>query len=96
MEFDTEGNEKWLTPLKKCDLKFERLAECLADMMPEITLISSSPLLEHDAVYMRTLTERVLSKKAAKYLKDKKKSDEAAAIANGTLAPADPNDEPKA
>ena len=96
VEFDTEGNEKWLTPLKKGDLKFERLAECLADMMPEITLISSSPLLEHDAVYMRTLTERVLSKKAAKYLKDKKKSDEAAAIANGTLAPADPNDEPEA
>lgn len=96
VEFDTEGNEKWLTPLKKGDLKFERLAECLADMMPEITLISSSPLLEHDAVYMRTLTERVLSKKAAKYLKDKKKSDEATAIANGTLAPADPNDEPEA
>ena len=45
VEFDTEGNEKWLTPLKKGDLKFERLAECLADMMPEITLISSSPLL---------------------------------------------------
>ncbi len=92
VEFDADGNEKWLTPLKKGDLKFERLAECLADMMPEITLISSSPLLEHDAVYMRTLTERVLSKKASKYLREKKKSDEAAAVAAGTLAPADPND----
>ena len=47
----------------------------LADLKPDMTLISSSPLLEHDAVYMRTLTERVLSKKAAKFLKDKKKQE---------------------
>ncbi len=81
VEFTPDGNEKWLTPLKKGELRFERLAEALADLKPEMTLISSSPLLEHDAVYMRTLTERVLSKKAAKYLKDKKKQEEAAAAA---------------
>ena len=75
VEFTPEGNEKWLTPLKKGELRFERLAEALADLKPEMTLISSSPLLEHDAVYMRTLTERVLSKKAAKFLKDKKKQE---------------------
>ena len=38
-----------------------------------MTIISSSPLLEHDAVYMRTLTERVLSKKAMKVLKERRK-----------------------
>ena len=65
--------EKVLTPLKKGDLKFERLAEALAEINPEMTIISSSPLLEHDAVYMRTLTERVLSKKAMKALKERKK-----------------------
>ncbi|MCQ2084851.1 MAG: TIM barrel protein [archaeon] len=82
VEFDPEGNEKWLTPLKKGEIRFERLAEALADLKPEITLISSSPLLEHDAVYMRTLTERVLSKKAAKQLKeDKKKLEEQEAAA---------------
>jgi len=76
VEYTPEGNEKYLTPIKKGDLKYERLAEALADMNPDITIISSSPLLEHDAVYMRTLTERVLSKKAAKYLKDKKKEED--------------------
>lgn len=75
VEFTPDGNEKWLTPLKKGELRFERLAEALADLKPEMTLISSSPLLEHDAVYMRTLTERVLSKKAAKYLREKKKQE---------------------
>lgn len=81
VEFTPEGNEKWLTPLKKGELRFERLAEALADIKPEITLISSSPLLEHDAVYMRTLTERVLSKKAAKILKDRKKLEHEAVTA---------------
>jgi len=84
VEFTPEGNEKWLTPLKKGELRFERLAEALADLKPDMTLISSSPLLEHDAVYMRTLTERVLSKKAAKYLKDKKKQEMEAVTAEET------------
>lgn len=53
----------------------------MAELKPDMTLISSSPLLEHDAVYMRTLTERVFSKKAAKYLKDKKKQEVEAAAA---------------
>lgn len=78
VEFTPDGNEKWLTPLKKGELRFERLAEALAELKPDMTLISSSPLLEHDAVYMRTLTERVLSKKAAKFLKEKKKQEQEA------------------
>ncbi|MCQ2079573.1 MAG: TIM barrel protein [archaeon] len=78
VEFTPEGNEKWFTPLKKGELRFERLAEALADLKPDMTLISSSPLLEHDAVYMRTLTERVLSKKAAKQIKEDKKRQESA------------------
>lgn len=76
VEFTPEGDEKWFSPLKKGELRFERLAEALADLKPDMTLISSSPLLEHDAVYMRTLTERVLSKKAAKQLKEDKKKQE--------------------
>lgn len=81
VEFTPDGNEKWLTPLKKGELRFERLAEALAEIKPDMTLISSSPLLEHDAVYMRTLTERVLSKKAAKLLKEKKKQEQDATAA---------------
>ncbi|MDR3282671.1 MAG: TIM barrel protein [Candidatus Methanoplasma sp.] len=74
-----DGNEKRLTPIKKGDLKFEPLAEALCDMKPEITIISGSPLLEHDAMYMRVINERVLSKRVAKAIKERKKSELAAA-----------------
>lgn len=74
-----DGNEKRLTPIKKGDLKFEPLAEALIEMRPECTVISTSPLLEHDAMYMRIIHERVLSKKVAKDLKERKKAEATAA-----------------
>lgn len=77
----TDGNERRLTPIKKGDLKFEPLAEALADLKPEMTIISSSPLLEHDAMYMRVINERVLSKRVAKAIRLRKKEEEAAAAA---------------
>jgi deoxyribonuclease-4 len=75
----SDGNERRLTPIKKGDLKFEPLAEALCTLNPEATIISSSPLLEHDAMYMRIINERVLSKRVAKALKEKKKAELAAA-----------------
>ncbi|MCP2506900.1 MAG: TIM barrel protein [Candidatus Thalassarchaeaceae archaeon] len=48
------GNALHYTQIKKSDLKFEPFAEFLAeegDWM-DITIISDSPLLEHDAMYM--------------------------------------------
>lgn len=69
------GNEKRITPIKKGDLKFEPLAEYLAEANPSITVISSSPLLEHDAMYMKVIYERVLTKRVAKETKGGKKSD---------------------
>ena len=75
----TEGNEKRLTPIKKGNLKFEPLAEALVEMKPNATIISTSPLLEHDAMYMKIIHERVLAKKVAKDLKEKKKAEAAAA-----------------
>ncbi len=66
------GNEKRITPIKKGDLKFEPLADFLADENPSITIISSSPLLEHDAMYMKVIYERVLTKRVAKETKVKK------------------------
>ncbi|MEA4977014.1 MAG: TIM barrel protein [Methanomassiliicoccaceae archaeon] len=68
-----DGEEKKYTPIKKGDLKFETLADALTEVRPEITVISCSPLLEHDAMYMRIIEERVLSKKVAKMLKEMKK-----------------------
>ena len=64
-----------LSPIKKGNFRFETLAECLVERKPDITIISSSPLLEHDAMYMRTIHERYLVKKVAKALKNKKKEE---------------------
>jgi len=75
------GYEKRLTPIKKGDLKFEPLAEALCDIQPNATVISSSPLLEHDAMYMRIINERVLSKRVIKQIKEKKKAEAAASAA---------------
>jgi deoxyribonuclease-4 len=60
------GNEKRYTPIKKGDLKFEPLAECVLDNDYNVTIISSSPLLEHDAMYMKVILERVMLKREAK------------------------------
>lgn len=66
------GNEKRVTPIKKGDLRFEPLAEFLVEENPNVTIISSSPLLEHDAMYMKVIYERILTKKVSKDIKVKK------------------------
>lgn len=66
------GNEKRITPIKRGDLKFEPLAEYLADETANVTIISSSPLLEHDAMYMKLIYERMLTRKVSKELRIKK------------------------
>jgi deoxyribonuclease-4 len=63
------GNEKRYTPIKKGDLKFEPLAECILDNNVDITIISGSPLLEHDAMYMKVILERVLTRREAKAMR---------------------------
>lgn len=78
-----DGNELRLTPIKKGNLKFDTLAECLVDMRPDITIISSSPLLEHDAMYMRVIHERYLVKKVGKMLRQKRKEEAEAITASG-------------
>ncbi|MEM3493965.1 MAG: TIM barrel protein [Thermoplasmata archaeon] len=55
-----------MTPIKSGNLKFEPLAEVLIDNNYDATIISNSPLLEHDAMYMRIMYERVFAKKVAK------------------------------
>ncbi len=65
------GNELRYTPIKRGDLRFEPLAEAILDGNLNITIISSSPLLEHDAMYMKVILERVLSRRMGKDLKKK-------------------------
>ncbi len=71
-----DGNEIRYTPIKKGDLKFEPLAECILDNEFDMTIISGSPLLEHDAMYMKVILERVLAKREAKAERQKIKDAE--------------------
>lgn len=64
-----DGSENRYTPIKKGDLKFEPLAECILDNNINITVISGSPLLEHDAMYMKVILERVLTRREAKAMR---------------------------
>jgi deoxyribonuclease-4 len=75
VEHDGDGNELRLTPIKKGDLVFEKLGDALADMCPSGTIISSSPLLEHDAMYMRIIYERMVNKRVAKAIRASKKKE---------------------
>ena len=71
-----DGNELRYTPIKKGDLRFEPLAECLLDEDYDLTIVSSSPLLEHDAMYMKVILERVLAKRLMRPTKPEKEEKE--------------------
>jgi deoxyribonuclease-4 len=71
------GNEKRFTSIKKGDLRFEPLAEAIVERNQPITIISGSPLLEHDAMYMKVILERVLAKKVSKETKVPSKKEKA-------------------
>jgi len=55
-----------LTPIKRGQIRFDTIAEILSEREYDVTVISSSPLLEHDAMYMKLLYERSLAKRWAK------------------------------
>ncbi len=77
VEHDFEGNEIRYTPIKKGDLKFDPYAELLLDHeKKDFVIISCSPLLEHDAQYMKVIMERIRERKQAKEERAKKKEAE--------------------
>jgi deoxyribonuclease-4 len=61
-----------MTPIKRGKVKFETVAEVLSDGGYDATVTSSSPLMEHDAMYMKLLYERALAKQFAKKAAEKK------------------------
>ncbi|HEX9710708.1 MAG TPA: TIM barrel protein [Candidatus Thermoplasmatota archaeon] len=65
------GNERRYTPIKKGDLRFEPLAECMLENDFDVTIISSSPLMEHDAMYMKVIYERLALRKEMKLTRGK-------------------------
>jgi len=54
------GNERHYVPIKRGSANFEGLATAIIEMDLDVTLISDSPLLEHDARYMESVFEKVL------------------------------------
>ena len=55
-----------LTPIKRGQVRFDPVAELVAERDYDLTVISSSPLLEHDAMYMKLLYERALTRRWTK------------------------------
>ena len=68
-----DGNEYYHLPIKKGDMPIAPLIELILDNKYDVTLISESPLLEHDAVYIRLQVEKAIMKRTDKeeaYYKD--------------------------
>lgn len=60
------GNERHHLPIKKGDLRFEPLVETILDHDYPVTIISHSPILEHDAMYMKIVLDRVRERREAR------------------------------
>jgi len=68
-----KGNELYHLPIKRGDMPIAPLIEIILDNNYNVTLISESPLLEHDAVYIRLQVEKAIMKRTGKeeaYYKD--------------------------
>lgn len=70
-----DGDKIMATPIKKGDLRFDPMAEMmLANPDWDFRIISESPLLEHDAVYMKLILDRILQRKLQKEERQKEKA----------------------
>jgi len=59
VKYDT-GGEKYHTPIKKGDLQITELMKCIIENDYDVTIISESPLVEHDAMYTQILLQRTM------------------------------------
>ena len=60
------GNEYYHIPIKKGDMPLAPLIDLILDNRYDVTFISESPLLEHDAVYIRLQVEKAIMKRTGK------------------------------
>ena len=60
------GNEYYHLPIKKGDMPLAPLIDLVLDNNYNVTFISESPLLEHDAVYIRLQVEKAIMKRTGK------------------------------
>ena len=61
-----DGNEYYHIPIKKGDMPLAPFIEIILDNNYNVTFISESPLLEHDAVYIRLQVEKAIMKRTGK------------------------------
>jgi len=61
-----DGNEYYHVPIKKGDMPLAPLIDVVLDNNYNVTFISESPLLEHDAVYIRLQVEKAIMKRTGK------------------------------
>jgi len=61
-----KGNEYHHLPIKKGDMPLAPLIDIVLDNNYNVTFISESPLLEHDAVYIRLQVEKAIMKRTGK------------------------------
>ncbi len=71
------GNARYRLPIKKGDLKFEPLCEVLLENNLSATIISTSPILEHDAMYMNIVFDRVKERREARIARELREAEEA-------------------
>jgi len=62
----SDYNEQYHLPIKKGDMPIAPLIEVILDNDYNVTLISESPLLEHDAVYIRLQVEKAIMKRTGR------------------------------
>ena len=60
------GNEYYHIPIKKGDMPLAPIIDYILDNNLNVTFISESPLLEHDAVYIRLQVEKAIMKRTGK------------------------------
>jgi deoxyribonuclease-4 len=60
------GNEYYNIPIKKGDMPLMPVIDLILDNNYDVTFISESPLLEHDAIYIRLQVERAIMKRTGK------------------------------
>ena len=58
------NNEICHLPVKKSDLNFDLLGEVILEQGYETTIVSVSPIVEHDAIYMKIRLDRLYEKVA--------------------------------
>jgi deoxyribonuclease-4 len=69
-----DGDKIMATPIKKGDLRFDPMAEMMLNHEDwDFRVISESPLLEHDAVYMKLILDRILQRRIQKEERHKAK-----------------------